>query len=152
MEDEVLDNEIVDDEVTDETTPDEPVVDDPVVDEPTDEPEIEETPEVNDNSLLSRLKRALVARDIVLPTDEILLDEISNATFAINERRKVKYDSEISIGHEHILIELCIEAISKYGAEGETSHSESGIGRAYDNASPYSQATLNKILPNIGAF
>ena len=152
MEDEVLDNEIVEDEIIDEPTTDEPVVDTPTDEPTTEEPEIEETPEVNDNSLLSRLKLALIGRGIDLPNDDILLQEISNATFEINERRKVKADSEILPGHEHILIQLCIEAISKYGAEGEVSHNESGIGRAYDNASPYSKATLSKIKPNIGAF
>lgn len=111
---------------------------------------VDETPEIDNNSLIARLERALLARDIELPSQETMKDEISNATNAINERRKVAYDTEILPTHEHILIELCIEAISKYGAEGETSHSENGIGRNYDNASPYSQATLNKIIPRIG--
>lgn len=125
MEDEILDNEIID-------------------------TEIEETPEVDNNSLIARLERALLSRDIELPNTETMEDEIENAKMAINDRRKVAFDTPILPTHEHILIELCIEAISKYGAEGEESHSENGISRSYDNASPYSQATLYKIIPRIG--
>lgn len=47
----------------------------------------------------------------------------------------------------NLQINMVIEALSKYGAEGETSHSDNGVSRVYDNASPYSKALLSRIIP-----
>lgn len=46
-----------------------------------------------------------------------------------------------------LIVRLAISSIAKYGAEGETSHSEGGIGRAYDNASDYPLSLTRKIIP-----
>ena len=46
-----------------------------------------------------------------------------------------------------IIIQLAISSISKYGAEGETSHSEGGVSRSYDNASNYPLSLTRKIIP-----
>ena len=100
--------------------------------------------------MLERLTRSLIARDIFVPEEQTLLDELDNAKLAINIQRRVLSTTEVPPLYESVWIELCIEAISKYGAEGEDSHSENGIVRSYDNASPYSNTTLNKIIPRIG--
>lgn len=47
----------------------------------------------------------------------------------------------------NLQINMVIEALSKYGAEGEKSHSDNGVSRVYDNASPYSKALLSRIIP-----
>lgn len=105
---------------------------------------------MEDVKIQERLVRALKARGLEIPENSTLSDEINNAKLAVNNQRRVAHDTPIQPQHESILIELCIEAISKYGAEGETGHGENGISRSYDNASPYSEATLNKIIPRLG--
>lgn len=47
----------------------------------------------------------------------------------------------------NLQINMTVEALSKYGAEGEKSHSDNGVSRVYDNASPYSKALLSRIIP-----
>lgn len=107
---------------------------------------------MTNHEMIDKLTRALTVRGIPIPSNSTLLDEIENAKLAINNQRRVAYDADILPIHNSVWVELCIEAISKYGAEGETSHSENGVGRDYDNASPYSDATLNKIIPRIGVI
>lgn len=107
---------------------------------------------MENEELKDKLKLALTSKGIDMPSEEMLDMEIEDAKLAINNRRGVEGDSEILPGHIGILIELCVESISKYGAEGEMSHGENGISRVYDNASRYSNATLYKIIPRMGAF
>ena len=47
----------------------------------------------------------------------------------------------------NLQINMVVEALSKYGAEGEKSHSDNGVSRVYDNASQYSKALLSIIIP-----
>lgn len=47
----------------------------------------------------------------------------------------------------NLQIMMVVEALSKYGAEGETNHSDNGVLRTYDNAGPYSKALLSRIIP-----
>ena len=42
---------------------------------------------------------------------------------------------------------MCVHAISKYGAEGESAHSENGINRTYSGADDYPKEILMKIIP-----
>lgn len=46
-----------------------------------------------------------------------------------------------------IIIQLAVSAINKRGAEGETYHSEGGLIRNYDSASPYPLKLTQKIIP-----
>ena len=76
-------------------------------------------------------------------------DEIQNALLEYyNDRHYTptndKPFEEIYAG---IIIQLAISSISKYGAEGETSHSEGGVSRSYDNASNYPLSLTRKIIP-----
>lgn len=82
--------------------------------------------------------------------DDTLIRELEWSKQAINNRLCVPYDKEIEKRYEGIQIQLCIEALSKYGADGETSHDENGISRNYDSASRYSKSTLSLIIPRIG--
>ena len=47
------------------------------------------------------------------------------------------------------IIELVIYDYSKMGVEGQTSHSENGIGRGYEDAA-YPKSMLNEIVPVVG--
>lgn len=107
---------------------------------------------MGNEEIFRKVKTALTSREMLIPSDEALRDEIENARLAINIQRRAPADTSILPEHLGVWVELCIEAISKYGAEGETSHSENGIGRGYDNASPYSMATLSKIIPRVGVI
>ena len=107
---------------------------------------------MDNEKMLIKLQQALTSREMMIPDTDTMMDEIENARLAINIQRRVKADTAILPEHVSVWVELCVEAISKYGAEGETSHSENGIGRGYDNASPYSIATLSKIIPRIGVI
>ena len=46
-----------------------------------------------------------------------------------------------------IIFQLAVSAINKFGAEGETYHSEGGLIRNYDSSSPYPLKLTQKIIP-----
>lgn len=82
-------------------------------------------------------------------TQETASDEIQNALLEYyNDRHYIPTNEnpyeEIYTG---IIIQLALSSISKYGAEGETSHSEGGVSRSYDNASDYPLSLTRKIIP-----
>ena len=76
---------------------------------------------------------------------------IKEAIAEINRCRRftptkdVLYDSK----YEDMIVPLCVSALSKIGAEGQTSHSENGIVRGYGNDGKYPSAMLKSIKPLI---
>jgi hypothetical protein len=52
--------------------------------------------------------------------------------------------------YEHIQLQIAVELFSKRGAEGQISHSENGINRAYESAD-ISPSLLRKIVPVCGS-
>lgn len=103
------------------------------------------------NSLLGNLKIALKARNLNDFEDAYLLYEMDRAIGEINRCRrftpdaKNKYDTK----YEYLIIPMVIAAISKIGAEGQTSHSENGIVRNYGSAGEYPMELLRQIVPLI---
>lgn len=75
--------------------------------------------------------------------------ELELAADAINERRGYTPTPEAPIEDKYLGIQvlLTVEALSKYGAEGEKNHNDNGVGRTYENGSPYSNSTLNRVIP-----
>lgn len=75
--------------------------------------------------------------------------ELEFAADVINERRGYTPTQESPIEDKYLSLQviLAVEALSKYGAEGEKAHSDNGVSRSYDNASPYSEASLSRIIP-----
>lgn len=69
-------------------------------------------------------------------SDEDIIDEIENSIEAINDRRHFTPTSSILIEDKYINLayKLTISSMVKEGAEGESSHSENGINRKYDNS------------------
>lgn len=51
--------------------------------------------------------------------------------------------------YEHIQIEGAVYLLNKRGAEGETSHSENGVSRTYENAD-LPDSLINSIVPMCG--
>lgn len=103
------------------------------------------------SSLLGSLKVVLNARNLVGFDDTYLQYEIDRAIAEINRCRrftptkKVFYDSK----YEYLIIPMCVAAIAKIGAEGQTSHSENGVLRNYGSAGDYPKELLSQIVPLI---
>ena len=94
------------------------------------------------------LKRRLVARGFTVK-DEFIYDEIYSAVGAVNSKRRFTPTSDVLFEprYKDLIIRLCITSISKWGAEGESSHSENGISRSYESASEYPNSLLAEIIP-----
>lgn len=101
------------------------------------------------NTLAAKLKRKVEARGINYVADDDIIDEIKSAIDTINGVRRYVPTQEKIVEQQYysLIIELAISAISKYGAEGQTSHSENGISRSYENGSVYPKSLLSKIVP-----
>jgi len=82
-------------------------------------------------------------------SNEDAIDEIQNALLEYyNDRHYTpSEDKPYEDIYAGIIIQLAISSISKNGAEGETSHSEGGVSRSYDNASDYPLSLTRKIIP-----
>lgn len=86
-------------------------------------------------------------------TDEVL------STYLMLAGRKIiarayPYDSdvtEVPVQYEHLQLEIAIYMLNKRGAEGQTSHSENGISRSYENAD-IPKSMLRSITPNVGVI
>jgi hypothetical protein len=102
--------------------------------------------------LAELLKRKCTARGFNIDNDTAV-DEIMDAIRAVNERRRFKpTETELfEEKYDSLIVRLSICAIAKYGAEGQTSHSENGISRGYDGGSTYPKALLQEIVPLAGS-
>lgn len=102
------------------------------------------------DQLVDMLKRKLKIRSLNdnLSEDDYI-DEIIDAIYAVNERRNFKVTSEKIFDDKYvsIIVQLAVYSISKFGAEGEKSHSENGISRLYSSASSYPEELLSEIKP-----
>lgn len=56
----------------------------------------------------------------------------------------------IPAAYEHIQLRVAVELFSKMGAEGQTAHSENGVGRTYE-AADVSPSLLKQIVPVCGS-
>lgn len=99
-------------------------------------------------NLAATLKRKATARGFVIDNDTAV-DEVMDAISALNERRRfVPTETELyEDKYTGLILRMAICAISKYGAEGQTSHSENGIGRDYDGGSTYPKSMMQEIVP-----
>ena len=101
--------------------------------------------------MIASLKRKLKSRGLehLTQNDNDILDEINDAIFAVNERRRFDATPEkpFEPKYESLIVKLAFASMTKYGAEGESSHSENGISREYDNAGEYPEALLSRIVP-----
>lgn len=96
------------------------------------------------NKLMRRAKR--IGLDV---TDEDISDEISDAINFVNNRRGFVPTSSCLYEEKYssIIVDLALSAIAKYGAEGQISHSENGIGRSYENGGKYPYTLIMQIPP-----
>lgn len=97
---------------------------------------------------LESQKRKVKIKYPEAPDDQIDL-ELEMAKDTINERRGFSPTIDVPIEDKYLNLQvlLTVEALSKYGAEGEKQHSDNGVMRVYENGSPYSDSLLNRIIP-----
>ena len=111
--------------------------------------------EYNDNKeifdkLYERLEKKVKARNVNTDlTKDDYIEELITAIEAVNERRNytIKNGKIFDEKYTSLIIKLCLYSISKMGAEGETSHSENGIGRGYETGSDYPESLLSEVKP-----
>lgn len=102
----------------------------------------------NIKNLSITLKRKATSRGFDISNDDAV-DEIIDAIAAVNERRRFEpteaepYETK----YNGLIVRMALCAISKYGAEGQTSHSENGVSRSYDGGSTYPKSMLQEIVP-----
>lgn len=99
-------------------------------------------------ALLDNLKAKATAKGLDV-TDEDAQDEIQAALLEYyNDRHYTPTDEEpYEEIYASLIVRLAISSIAKYGAEGESSHNEGGVSRAYDSASDYPLSLTRKIIP-----
>lgn len=103
----------------------------------------------NDAELIVKIKAQLKFREMVIPPDDIIQNEIEKAIGVINDRRRFtpSVDRPYDEKYKHLIVPLCVFCLAKVGVEGETSHSENGVQRIYAGDSDYPQDILNNIVP-----
>lgn len=99
--------------------------------------------------LAKKVYRKALARNMFYITADDCVEEVISAINDVNERRRfTPTEKELFENkYETIVVKLCILNIAKYGAEGETSHSENGISRSYEGPDGSADSILKKIVP-----
>lgn len=99
-------------------------------------------------ALVDKLKEKAEIKGLTI-TDDDAEDEIQAALLEYyNDRHYTPTeDKPYEEIYSSLIVRLAISSIAKYGAEGESSHSEGGVNRSYDNASDYPLSLTRKIIP-----
>lgn len=102
--------------------------------------------------LRQKLERKCKSRGFIV-TEEDIKDEIDDAINFVNNRRNFVATSDYLYDKKYnsIIVDLALASIAKYGAEGETSHSENGIGRGYENGGKYPFSLISQVPPVAGS-
>ena len=58
---------------------------------------------------------------------------------------------EVPVQYEYLQLEIAAYMLNKRGAEGQTSHSENGISRSYENAD-VPASMLKAVTPHVGVI
>jgi len=101
--------------------------------------------------LLTLVKTQITGRGIATLSDAILNSEIESAIEVVNDIRNFTPTADILYEekYKNKIVKMVIHAISKYGAEGEQSHTEGEIGRSYGNSGEYPLEILSQITPKV---
>lgn len=80
----------------------------------------------------------------------LLLDKAKE--MILHRRYGIQYEPtlEVPTQYEYLQLDIAVEMFSKRGAEGETSHSENGTSRTYENGH-VSTSLLKKVVPLVGS-
>lgn len=102
---------------------------------------------MTDTEKLTALKAVVGGSD----TDEVLSTYLKLAGSKILAKA-YPYDdtaTEVPVKYEYLQIEIAAYMLNKRGAEGQTSHSENGISRTYENAD-IPASMLKAVTPHCG--
>jgi len=101
------------------------------------------------DELIPIVKDNMVAKGIPIVSDVVIKQEINEAIFTINECRRFTPTDEVLYDkkYESLIVPLCISALAKIGAEGQTAHSENNINRTYGSDGKYPISLLRMIKP-----
>lgn len=98
--------------------------------------------------LAKELKKRSERLDMPIEYEEALEETIDALCEYYNDRHySPTEDKPYEYEYSRIIIQLALSKISKRGAEGETSHTEGGVTRMYDNGSDYPLSLTRKIIP-----
>ena len=85
--------------------------------------------------------------------DDVLISYLNIAGRKIINRA-YPYDDkvmEVPLRYGNLQCEIAAYLLNKRGAEGQTSHSENGISRAYESAD-VPESMLSEVTPRVGVF
>lgn len=87
---------------------------------------------IDEMKQLSKLKNRLGIKDV--EKDELLADFLGSAKAEIMARRYPfgDFPKELDTRYANLQIEIAVVMYNKQGAEGQTSHSENGVNRGYE--------------------
>lgn len=93
----------------------------------------------------------MTGRGIATLSEAVLDSEIESAIEVVNDIRNFTPTADIlyEVKYKNKIVKMVIHAISKYGAENETSHSEGEISRNYGNSGEYPLELLSQITPKV---
>jgi hypothetical protein len=86
-------------------------------------------------------------------SDDVLISYLAIAGRKIINRA-YPYDdtvTEVPRRYSYLQCEIANYLLNKRGAEGQTSHSENGISRSYENAD-VPESMLSEVVPHVGGF
>lgn len=85
--------------------------------------------------------------------DEVLISYLNIAGRKIINRAYPYDDTvmEVPLRHGNLQCEIAAYLLNKRGAEGQTSHSENGINRAYESAD-VPESMLSEVIPRVGVL
>ena len=96
---------------------------------------------------LERLKIRITEK-----VNDVELEDILESAKAVILSRRFPFGEqplELEEKYKDLQIRIAVEMFNKRGAEGETAHSENGVGRSYSSAS-VSEELLREITPKVG--
>lgn len=95
----------------------------------------------------SQLDRVKCWLDLTDTTNDLKLQlMLDRAEMKIKERRRWPPDKPMETRWNELQVQIAIFLWNKQGAEGETSHSENGVSRSYENAD-IPESLLSEIIP-----
>lgn len=104
--------------------------------------------------LIRQIELSLKVRGITIPFAEdeksaILGYELDKAYNAINRTRGYVATTEKPVEPQFndLAVRLVVYSVSKWGAEGQFSHGESGVSRSYESANEYPPSLMREIVP-----
>lgn len=79
-------------------------------------------------------------------SEDLLQEMLNRAESVIKRKRRTPPELPMESQFADLQIEIAVFLYNKLGSEGETSHSENGVSRTYENAH-IPESMLNSIVP-----